>query len=79
MHMRTGSKYLEKRGGMVDSGRLVCKKCNLPLMPGKVKFSYLGHEMVSEAPLCPKCGQVYLSEEIVNGRIRAIEGSLEDK
>ena len=64
---------------MVDFDGFVCVKCNLPLETGKAKFSYLGHEMVSEAPLCPKCGQVYLTEELVNGRIRAIEGSLEDK
>ena len=58
---------------------IVCVKCNLPLKIGKAKFSYLGHDMVSEVPKCPKCGQVYLTEGLVTGRIRAIEGSLEDK
>jgi len=64
---------------MDDFDAIVCMKCNLPLEIGKAKFSYLGHEMVSEVPKCPKCGQVYLTEGLVTGRIRAIEGSLEDK
>ena len=77
--MYTGLRFLEKKGAMVESDVLICMKCNLPLEIGKAKFSYLSHEMVSEVPLCPICGQVYLTEELVNGRIRAIEGSLEDK
>ena len=57
----------------------VCVKCGLALEIGKAKFSYLGHDMVSEVPVCPKCGQIYLTEDLVKGRIHAIEGSLEDK
>lgn len=65
--------------GAPGKGMPVCVRCGLALEAGQTKFSYLGHEMVSETPLCPKCGQVYLEEGLVNGRIRAIEGSLEDK
>ena len=64
---------------MTESGKLVCVKCGLLLKIGKARFSYLGHEMLSEVLMCPACGQVYLTEELVTGRIRAIEGSLEDK
>jgi len=58
---------------------LCCVRCGVALEMAKARFAYLGHEMVSEVPRCPKCGQVCLSEALVNERMHAIEGSLEDK
>lgn len=59
--------------------KIICAKCNVPLEMKKAKFSYLGHELHSEVPRCPKCGQVYLSEELVRNRIAKVEASVEDK
>ena len=58
---------------------IICAKCKVPLVNKKARFLYLGHEMHSEVPRCPKCGQIYLSEELVRGRIADVEASLEDK
>ena len=59
--------------------KIICAKCKVPLEMKKAKFSYLGHELHSEVPRCPKCGQVYLSEELVRNRIAKVEASVEDK
>jgi len=58
---------------------IICDKCKEPLVNLKTRFIYLGHELHSEIPRCPKCGQVYLSEEMVKGKVADVEASLEDK
>ena len=56
-----------------------CAKCNEELVSIKTKFRYLGHEVFEEVPRCPKCGQVYIDENLVNGKVRKLETTLEDK
>lgn len=46
---------------------------------GAVSFAYLGHNFSAELPKCPQCGQVYLSEELVKGKVTQVETGLEDK
>lgn len=58
---------------------IICSKCKVPLVEEKCKFAYLGHELHSDMPRCPVCGQVYLSEKLVNGRIQSVETGVEDK
>jgi len=64
---------------MADRKQLLCCKCNKELEPKKTDFSYLGHTFFTEVPACPVCGQVYISEELVKGRISEVEMQLEDK
>ena len=64
---------------MEERKKLICFKCNQALVPKKTDFSYLGHTFFTEIPKCPQCGLVYLSEEIVKGRISEVEMQLEDK
>lgn len=56
-----------------------CAKCNEELVKKKTKFRYLGHEFFDEIPRCPKCGQVYIDEKFVKGRIKKLEMTLEEK
>ena len=58
---------------------IICTKCKVPLQMQKTRFQYLGHELHSEVPRCPQCGQVYLSEELVNGKVASVESGLEYK
>lgn len=58
---------------------LICAKCGVPLEPGKVTFQYLSYEVYEELPRCPVCGQVYLDEELVRGRMHDAEVEVEDK
>ena len=58
---------------------LLCAKCQVPLVPGKVKASYLGSSFEVELPRCPACGFVYVSEPLALGKMLQVEQALEDK
>lgn len=58
---------------------VVCAKCGVPLEPRKVVLTYLEHQITHELPCCPVCGQVFVSEELVRGRMKEVETMLEDK
>lgn len=61
------------------SACLICKKCQVKLEPDEVVLEYLQHEFRVMVPRCPSCGQVYLPENLVRGRIAQVEVELEDK
>jgi len=58
---------------------LVCAKCQLPMVLGKVKATYLGSSFEVELPRCPSCGFVYVSEALAQGKMLQVEQALEDK
>jgi len=58
---------------------LYCDRCDTALIEQKTHFTYLGHAFQTVLPRCPKCGQVYIDEEIVKGRMAQVEMDLEDK
>ena len=58
---------------------IICTKCGIPLKEEPTRFTYLGHELHDNVPRCPKCGQIYLSEEMVNGKVNSVEAGIEDK
>ena len=45
----------------------------------KVNFSYLGHNFHADILKCPVCGEVYISEALVRGRMTEVEMLMEDK
>ena len=58
---------------------LICAKCKKKLEMKKVTFRYLNYEVSESVPCCPDCGQVYLDEELVRGRMHIVETEMEDK
>ena len=58
-------------------GKLTCMKCKVPLVKGKAKFMYLENGFPVEMPVCPKCGFVYVPEELALGKVLAVERALE--
>lgn len=58
---------------------LKCMKCDRELVLSKIVFEYMGHTVAHEVPACPKCGKVYVSEELAEGRMSEVEQLLEDK
>lgn len=58
---------------------LFCVKCQIGLEQSNVTFSYLGHHFSAEVLRCPICGQLYLSEDMVRGKIAQVEELLEEK
>lgn len=63
----------------MDSENWTCGKCGEKMVPGKVVFLYLGHEMYHQLLKCPVCGQAYLPEEFVYGKMAEVELVLEEK
>ena len=64
---------------MGEEHLLICNRCKLELKSAKANFSYLGNTFSAEVPRCPKCGQVFIPEELAKGRIAEVEMDLEDK
>ncbi|HOI94695.1 MAG TPA: hypothetical protein PK250_08320 [Syntrophobacter fumaroxidans] len=45
----------------------------------KVNVSYLGSSFPVDLPRCPRCGLVFVPEELALGRMAEVERLLEDK
>lgn len=58
---------------------LVCVKCDLPMEAGKVNISYLNGMFPVDLLRCPKCGLVFIPEELAIGKMAEVEQLLEDK
>ena len=56
-----------------------CAKCGVPLELRKTNFNYMGRTFGHEVPCCPKCGKVYISRELAEGKMAEVEVLLEDK
>lgn len=56
-----------------------CFKCDRIMEEKKTTFTYLGHEVTYPVLRCPGCGQAFISEELVNGKIHEVEVLLEEK
>ena len=71
---------IEKNYYTIDPlGKLSCVKCGVPLVKGKAKFLYLDNGFPVELPVCPRCGFVYVPEELALGKVASVERALEDK
>ena len=57
----------------------LCAKCELPLETGKVNVGYLGSMFPVDLRRCPRCGQVFVPEELAAGKMAEVEKLLEDK
>ena len=64
---------------MPEENTIICAKCRLPLEKKQTFFNYLGHNFHTDILCCPQCGQVFLPEELVKGRMSQVERELEDK
>lgn len=63
----------------MDETKLICGKCGVPLEEKTVTLDYIGHQIKHEFPCCPVCGEIYISEEIVKGKMHDVEIMLEEK
>lgn len=57
----------------------MCDKCNIPLQPDKVDVAYMGNAFPVELLKCPKCGLVFIPEDLALGKMVEVEKQLEDK
>ena len=66
-------------GNKQDMEKLICDHCGKYLKARKTEFNYLGFRFNETVPCCPECGQVYISEELVLGKMHPLEADLEEK
>jgi uncharacterized protein with PIN domain len=64
---------------MGENRTLICHKCQVELTTSKTHFDYLGHSFHADMLRCPKCGQIFIPEELVKGRMAEVEMMMEDK
>ena len=64
---------------MDEKSKRICNRCGVELVPQNVDLEYLGYSFHADVPRCPQCGQVFLPEELVRGRVAEVEYELEDK
>jgi hypothetical protein len=64
---------------MDGESKPICDKCHIALELFRTDFSYMDRGFQTEALRCPSCGQIYLPEELVRGRMAEVEYLLEDK
>lgn len=64
---------------MSEQSPWLCAQCNVPLETGQVSAEYLGNAFPVDLLRCPKCGQVFVSEDLAMGKIAQVEKELEDK
>ena len=59
--------------------KIICALCGKSLEMTETFFDYYGHHLHKDLPCCPSCGQVYVSKELAEGKMRTTEAELEDK
>ncbi|WP_094603004.1 hypothetical protein SPSIL_024730 [Sporomusa silvacetica DSM 10669] len=66
---------------MKDSGTktIICCRCKVALENGQMALSYQRQQMYADMLKCPKCGQVYIPEQLVKGKMFEVEKALEEK
>lgn len=56
-----------------------CARCGEALKMTKTTFQYMGRAFGHEVPACPKCGRVFISKELAQGKMAQVEALMEDK
>lgn len=64
---------------MAENAKLICNKCKVSLEEMDAYFTYLDRKFKHKVKRCPSCGQIFLDEKLVSGKVKSMETSLEDK
>lgn len=64
---------------VVNDEHIRCAGCERELVPMEVRAHYLKSEFPTKVLACPGCGQVYIPESLVFGKISEVERTLEEK
>ena len=70
---------MNDRGDIELESKLICCKCDMELEQKKITFNYMGFNFHTDLPCCPSCGQVYIPEDLVTGKMAEVEMELEEK
>lgn len=64
---------------MAEKQILICDRCKVEMEEIDTNFSYLDRTFRHKALRCPECGQVFLPEKLVTGRMSEVESLIEEK
>ena len=64
---------------MEKKSTLICDGCQVEMAELEVQFEYLDKFFRHKVLRCPLCGQVFLPQELVEGRMKTVEKSMEEK
>lgn len=70
---------MDKAQGREPEKTIICVKCKIPLLPGKVTLAYVGSKFQVDLFKCPQCQLVFVPEDLAIGKMQQVEKSLEDK
>ncbi len=59
--------------------KIICQKCQLPLVSAKARLTYQGVNFEADLPRCPRCGAAFIPEYLALGKMHELEITLEDK
>lgn len=59
--------------------KITCGKCQLPVAKAKTILTYQGVKFDGDLLRCPKCGLVFVPEDLALGKLHEVEITLEDK
>ncbi len=62
-----------------EKKKMLCFRCKRELEPKRAYFRYLGHSFYTDVLRCPQCGEIFIPEDLVKGRMSEVEMELEDK
>lgn len=63
----------------MEQSNIICCKCNVALVKIKSKLTYMSFTAKHEFLRCPICGQFFIPEDLVKGKMKELEMNLEDK
>lgn len=64
---------------MSDQSTWLCGNCNVPLQTAQVDVAYMDNAFPVDLLKCPKCGLVFVPEDLALGKMVEVEKQLEDK
>ena len=64
---------------MGKKSKLICDKCQVEMVEMDTQFLYLDRSFRHKVLRCPKCGQIFIPEQLARVRMREVEATIEDK
>ena len=64
---------------IVNDEHIRCARCDEELELAKITMTYLKSKFPTIILRCPKCGEYYLSEQLVATKVNEVEEYLEEK
>ena len=62
-----------------EEPRVRCTQCDRKLETASVTIGYMESSFQVDLLRCPKCGQVFIPEDLALGKMLKVEQALEDK